>query len=253
MIVSRGVVGISDAGVVFVERPMSEKKARKVALKAVGRFVDVVSVGRIVASQFVDNPVYPLGCSPDYGSGGRYETCRHCVLGGDICRLRNIVNMSDGSSANVVGFMEYKACRSWICWVFARFLNRYGWVNDGCVEEWDNALIDRGNGGEYADLVLFAGSEDGRLALFTRSMLGIGRGRELSSLPFRVRVQSVDYWSGSMPKIVNWETDINGTGLFLVWFGNYVLPFRAYFSYPTEVQVRPGFSGSNAYVVEKHL
>jgi hypothetical protein len=186
-----------------------------------------------------------LGCSPDYGSGGRYETCRHCVLGGDICKTRSQVDMSGGGRANVVDSVEYRACRSWVCWVFARFLNRYGWIRDDCVEMFDNALLDRGNEGKMPDLILYGGSEDGRLGLFVRGM----RGRDLPDPPFKVKVQSVDYWSGDRPKVVNWETDINGTGLFLVWFGRYVLPFRAYFSFPAGVQVRPGFSGSNAFLV----
>ena len=249
MRLGRGIIGITDNGVVFVEdvvkRPLIEEKARKIALRTVGMFTKTIPVGRIVAL-FVDNPIYPLGCSPDYGSGGRYETCRHCVLNGDICRLKSQVNMSDGSKANVTGFMEYKACRSWMCWVFAKWLNKYGWIYDSCIEEFDNALLDRGNEGRFPDMVLFAGSEDGRLGLFVRGV----EGRELPSPPFRVRIQSTDYWSGDRPQVVNWETVINGAGLFLVWFGDYVLPFRAYYSYPTGIQVKPGFSGSNVYIAE---
>ena len=212
----------------------------------VWQFTKVVPVGRILALQFVANPIYPLGCSPDYGMSGKYETCRHCVLDGDICRLRNMVDMSDESRANVVGFMEYKACRSWICWVFARFLNKYGWIRDSCVEEWDNALLDRGNESmRMPDLLLFAGSEDGKLGLFVR---GLSKSI-LPSTPFRVRVQSVNYHVGGSPKVVEWETDVNGSGLFMVWFGSYVLPFRAFYSFPASVEVRPGFSGSNAFLV----
>jgi len=248
MILGRGVVGVGDGGVVFVERRVDEGKARKVALRTVGKFTGVVEVGKVIAF-FVDDPVYQWGCSPSYGLNDEYETCRHCVLGGDICKLRDVVDMSDGGRAGVAGFVDYKACRSFICWIFARFINRFGWINDSCIEEWDNALLDRGSRGKRPHLVLFAGSEDGKLGLFVRGMSLA----ELPSIPFRVRVQSVDYWSESRPKIVNWETDINGTGLFFVWFGNYVLPFRAYYSYPASVSVRPGFSGSNAYVVEKHL
>jgi hypothetical protein len=252
MILGRGIVGVTDEGVVFVESAVTEKivkKAEKVAIKTVGQYVKMIPVGRILAL-FVDNPVYPLGCSPDYGSNGKYETARHCVLNGDICRLRNVVDMSDGGKANVVGFMEYKACRSWICWVFAKFLNRYGWIYDKCVEEWDNALLDRGNEGGMPDLILFAGSEDGRLGLFIEGMYSVAEGRKLPDPPFRVKVQSVDYWvQGGSPQIVEWETTINGAGLFLVWFGNYVLPFRAYYSYPSSIGVKPGFSGSNAFLV----
>jgi hypothetical protein len=249
MILGRGVVGVSDEGVVFTEKPISEKKVEKVAVKAVGRFVDAVSVGRIYALQFADSPVYPRGCSPNYGSGGRYETCRHCILDGDLCRTKRQVDMSDGSKADVTVIFRYEACESVVCWLFARFLNRYGWIYDRCVEEWDNAAISRGNDGEYPDLVLFAGSEDSRLALFTRGALGAVGGRRLPKPPFRVKIQSVDYWSGSEPRVVSWETTVNGTGLFLVHFGRYVLPFRAYYSYPTEVGVKPGFSGSNAFLV----
>jgi len=241
----REVVGIADEGVVFVERPVSEKRVRKAALKAVGQFVDVVTVGRIFALQFVSNPIYPMGCSPDYGSGG-YETCQHCVLDGDVCRVKGVVGMSDGSSASVVNVAGYRVCRSWICWVFAKFLNRYGWIYDNCVEEYDNALLDRGNEGGRPDLLLFAGSEDGSLALFVRGLMG----RELPKTPFRVRIQSTNYWvQGGSPQVVEWETNINGSGLFMVWFGNYVLPFRAYYSYPAGMRVLPGFSGSNAFLV----
>ena len=249
MILGRGIVGVTGEGVVFVDRRFDEGRARKVALKMVGRYTRMIPVGKILALQFVDNPIYPLGCSPNYGSNGRYETCRHCVLGGDICRLRNVVDMSDGGKGNVIGFMDYKVCRSWICWVFARFLNRFGWIYDDCVEEFDNAFLDRGNEGERPDVLLFAGSEDGRLALFVKGILSVAEGRRLPSPPFKVKVQSVDYWSGDRPQVVEWETVINGAGLFMVWFGNYVLPFRAYYSFPAGAQVKPGFSGSNAFLM----
>jgi len=249
VILGRGIVGISDGGIVFVERPVGVKRARKVALKAVGSFVGVVPVGRIYALQFVDDPIYPLGCSPSYGSGERYETARHCVLGGDVCRLRDKVDMSDGSKASITGVFRYEACESLMCWIFARFLNKYGWVYEKCIEEFDNVWISRGNEGKLPDLLLFAGSEDERLALFTKGVSSVVEGRRLPNPPFRVRVQSTDYWSGDRPRVVEWETAINGTGLFLVWFGNYVLPFRAYYSYPSSVGVKPGFSGSNAFLV----
>jgi hypothetical protein len=248
MILGRGIVGVADKGIVFVEKPVNVKKVMKVALKAVGHFVDVVPVGRIRAL-FVDDPVYPLGCSPNYGLNSRYETARHCVMARDICRVRDAVNMSDGSRTSVTNVFRYNACERWICWVFAKIINRFGWVYDQCIEEFDNAVLNRGNEGKSPDLILFAGSEDGRLALFVRSIDSVVRGRKLPPAPFRVRMQSVDYWIGDKPKIVNWEAVVNGTGLFLVWFGNYVLPYRAYFSYPTAVQVKPGFSGSNAYIV----
>jgi len=246
MIFGRGIVGISDRGIVFSEKPIARSRARKAALEAVGSFVDVVPVGKIYAL-FADNPVYPSGCSPSYGFG-QYETCHHCVLDGDLCRTKNVVNMSDGSRAGVVGVFRFNACRSLACWLFARFFNRRGWVLDRCIEEFDNAFIDKGNEGEFPDLILFAGSEDERLALFVRGAKKFGG--KMLSVPFRVRVQSVDYWAGDRPKVVEWETVVNDSGTFLVWFGpKYVLPFRAYLSYPSGVGVKPGFSGSNAYVV----
>jgi hypothetical protein len=238
----RGIVGITDDGMVFVERQVSERRARSAALRAVGRYAGVVTVGRIRALQFVENPVYPVGCSPDYGGGGIYETCRHCVAEDDVCRVRGEVAMSDGSRARVVYAASMEACKSWLCWVFARFLNRYGLVLDRCIELRDNAIIDRGNEGRLPDMVLFAGSEDGLLALFVP-----GIDKMYYGTPLRVRVQSVDY---AGPKVIEWETEVRGTGVFLVWFGErYVLPFRAYYSYPTPVAVKPGFSGSNAFVV----
>jgi hypothetical protein len=248
MIIGRGIVGITDEGVVFVEKLLNRRAARKVALKAVGQFVDVVPVGRILMLQFVENPRYPVGCSPNYGFNGSFETARHCILNGDICKLRSVVDMSDGGKADVVGFFRYEACESWVCWVFARFLNRYGWINDRCIERFDNALLDKGNEGEkMPDVVLFAGSEDGRLALFVPGTARLG---SLPKPPFRVRLQSTNYWvQGGSPQIIEWETTISGSGLFLVWFGSYVLPFRAYYSYPAGTQVKPGFSGSNGFLV----
>jgi hypothetical protein len=245
MMLGRGVVGVTDEGIVFVEKPVSEKKARRVALRVVGSFVNVVPVGRIVVLQFAESPVYPVGCSPNYGAGRRYETCRHCVSEG-LCGIRTQVDMSDGSRASVVDIFRYNACESWICWVFARFLNKYGFVYDRCIEYYDNATLDRGNEGRMPDLVLFAGSEDKKLALFVRGIYS----KALPRPPFKVKVQSADYWvKGDRPKIVNWETTIDGVGLFLVWFNNYVLPYRAYYSYLPSVEVKPGFSGSNAFLV----
>ena len=243
MRLGRGIVGVTDNGLVFVDRKEAYKRARKVALKTVGMYKDVVYVGRIRALQFVENPIYPLGCSPDYGGDGSYETAGHCVLDRDICMHRSSVNMSDGSTADVVYFERYKACRSWLCWIFARFINRFGWIRDACIEEYDNALISRGNTGIVPNLILFAGSADGRLALFTPSL----DNRDVPSPPFRIEVQSTDYVEGVV-KI--WRDVISGTGIFLVDFpGGYVLPFYAFYAYPTTVEVRPGFSGSNAVVV----
>jgi hypothetical protein len=245
MRIGKGIVGITNEGLVFVERPISEKKARKVALRTVGWYAGIVPVGKIKAL-FVDNPIYPQGCSPDYGSN-QYETCEHCVLDDDICVVKKQVQMSDGSVADVASVAGYKACKSWVCWVYAKFLNKYGWVNDRCIETHDNAILDRGNEGQRPDLLLFAGSEDGSLGLF---IPGLTRST-LPSPPFKIQIQSTNYWTqDGKPQIVNWETVVNGTGLFLIWFGDYILPFRAYYSYPAATRVLPGFSGSNAYIVQ---
>jgi hypothetical protein len=165
------------------------------------------------------------------------------VIDRDICRYRSSVNMSDGSTADVVHFERYKACRSWLCWIFARFINRFGWVNDRCIEEYDNATLNKGNTGIVPHLILFAGSEDGRLALFTPSL----DNRDVHSTPFRIEVQSMDYVEN---KIKVWRDVVRGTGIFLVDFPGYVLPFYAFYVYPTAVEVRPGFSGSNAVVID---
>jgi len=237
----RGIVGVTSEGLVFVDRKEAYKRARKVALRTVGMYKDVVYVGRIRAL-FVENPIYPLGCSPDYLTEGGYETAGHCVLGRDICIHRSSVNMSDGSAADVVHFERYKACRSWLCWVFARLVNRFGWIRDECVEEFDNAIISRGNVGIVPNLILFAGSADGRLALFTPSLSF----RDVPSPPFNIEVQSTDYVEG---RVKVWRDVVSGTGIFLVDFPGYVLPFHAFYVYPTTVVVRPGFSGSNARIV----
>jgi len=237
----RGVSAVATDGTVFVERDVDVKKARRFAVRTVGTYSRAVRVGRIVAMYW-----RPLGCSPSFGSYGEYETARHCVIGGDICRLRDVVKVTDGvnfDDAKVVRDVKYVACRSVKCWLLARFFNRFGYVDDGCIEEYDNAVIDRGSEGFRPDLVLFAGSEDGRLALFTK---GLRPGAEVK-VGDAVRVVSYDYQSG---EVKTWTTLITHEVVALVWFGTrYVLPFRAFGSYPTPVVVRSGFSGSNAWKV----
>jgi len=237
----RGIVGITDEGLVFVSKKEAYRRARKTALKVVGMYKDTIYVGRIRALGFVENPIYPQGCSPDYGGDGSYETAGHCIIDRDICRYRSSVNMSDGSTADVIHFERYKACRSWLCWVFARFINRFGWIRDECIEEYDNATLNRGNVGIVPNLILFAGSADGKLALFTPSL-----DNNVPSPPFEIEVQSMDYVEN---KIKVWRDVVRGTGIFIVNFpGGYVLPFYAFYVYPASVVVRPGFSGSNAVI-----
>lgn len=237
-IFERGVVGIDyEHNIIFVS---SLKLVMKMYKKYKG---SVHYVGRIKAlKSFVDNPVYPVGCSPNYGdSANGYETARHCVLNG-LCDVKSSIQMSDGTFTSVVYDVPYKACKNWLCWVFARFLNRFGIILGRCVEEYDNVRLGAGNNGDLPDLVLFAGSEDGRLALFVP-----GLKREPPKPPLYVKVQSVDYSEG---RVKTWETIIRGIGLFLVDFGDkYTLPFMAYYSHNTPVKVKPGFSGSNAYIV----
>jgi len=236
-ILKSGVVGIDyEHNIIFVS---DNKLVMKMYKKYKG---SVHYVGRIKALKyFVDNPVYPVGCSPNYGdSANGYETARHCVLNG-LCDVKS-VQMSDGTFTSVVYDVPYKACKNWLCWVFARFFNRFGIVLDRCVEEYDNARLGAGNNGDLPDFVLFAGSEDGRLALFVP-----GLKREPPKPPLYVFVQSVDYSEG---RVKTWETIIRGIGLFLVDFGDtYTLPFMAYYSLNTPIQIKPGFSGSNAYIV----
>lgn len=236
-ILKSGVVGIDyEHNIIFVS---DNKLVMKMYKKYKG---SVHYVGRIKAlKSFVDNPVYQVGCSPNYGdSANGYETARHCVLNG-LCNVKS-VQMSDGTFTSVVYDVPYKACKNWLCWVFARFFNRFGIVLDRCVEEYDNARLGAGNNGELPDFVLFAGSEDGRLALFVP-----GLKRKPPEPPLHVFVQSVDYSEG---RVKTWETTIRGIGLFLVDFGDtYTLPFMAYYSLNTPIQVKPGFSGSNAYIV----
>lgn len=237
-IFERGVVGIDyEHNIIFVS---NNKLVTKMYKKYKG---SVHYVGRIKAlKSFVDSPVYPVGCSPNYGdSANGYETARHCVLNG-LCGVKSSIQMSDGTFTSVVYDVPYNACKNWLCWIFARFLNRFGIVLDRCVEKYDNARLGAGNNGDLPDLVLFAGSEDGRLALFVP-----GLKREPPKPPFYVKVQSVDYYEG---RVVKWETIIRGIGLFLVDFGGtYTLPFMAYYSHPAGIQVKPGFSGSSAYIV----
>ena len=238
-ILGRGVVGIDyEHNTIFVS---NSKLLMKMYKKYRG---GVHYVGRIkMLKSFVDNPVYPVGCSPNYGdSANGYETARHCLLNG-LCDVKSSIQMSDGTFTSVVYDVPYKACKKWLCWVFARFVNRFGIVLNRCVEEYDNAKLGAGNSGDMPDLILFAGSEDGRLALFVPGLKG-----EPPKPPFYVRVQSVDYYEGRVVK--TWETIIRGIGMFLVDFGDkYTLPFMAYYSHPAGIRVKPGFSGSNAYIL----
>ncbi|MEM1668324.1 MAG: hypothetical protein QXM53_06665, partial [Thermofilaceae archaeon] len=117
-ILKSGVVGIDyEHNIIFVS---DNKLVMKMYKKYKG---SVYYVGRIKALKyFVDNPVYPVGCSPNYGdSANGYETARHCVLNG-LCNVKS-VQMSDGTFTSVVYDVPYKACKNWLCWVFARFFN----------------------------------------------------------------------------------------------------------------------------------
>jgi hypothetical protein len=237
----RGVVGLDrESKVVFVEDVNKYSAGKRFGFKALGEEPHVFPVGRIYMLQFVDNPVYPKGCSPNYGADGEYETARHCVVS-DVCRVVDRVEMSDGNVAYVTMDIPYKACKKWTCWVFSRFLTRYGYMWNKCVEEYDNVTVSRGNDGKRPDLILFAGSSDGRLALFVPGLTWTPR-----EPPFRVAVQSMDYYEN---QVKTWDAKIGGIGIFLVEFGEYTLPFRAYYVYPTPIMVKPGFSGSNAFVV----
>ena len=241
----KGVVGADFKNrLVFIENIDRYEAGKRFGLKTMGTDAFVYPVGRIRLLQFADNPVYPMGCSPNYGNNGNYETARHCTIAGDPCILRQYVQMNNGSAARVVNSVEYRVCKSWICWVFDRFLTKFGYVLNSCVEGYDNAILDIGNEGKRPDLVLFAGSEDGKLGLFVPGMSV----SSLPSTPFRIKIQSVDYWEGQ--RVIEWETVINGMGIFLVEFGDYVLPFKAFYTYPSQIPVKPGFSGSNAFVFQ---
>jgi len=239
----RGVSAVSNDGVVFTYmKRINEGKVRAFAFREVGRFRDIRYVGRIRAFY-----KQRRGCSPDWGGEGRFESARHCVLNGDICRVKGFVDMFDPEvgwegSAGVVQDLPYRACRSWVCWVFARFINRIGYVLDRCIEEYDNVVLSDGNEGSRPDYVLFAGSEDGSLALFVPGVNNVE-----PRVGDVVRVLSYDYYEG---RYRDWVASLNLMVTALVWFGErYVLPFRAYGVYPAPVVVRPGFSGSNAWRV----
>ena len=77
----RGVVGVDERNkTIFVDDVGRYSAGKRFGFKMLGEEPYVFPVGRIYMLQFVDNPVYPRGCSPNYGSGGEYETARHCVV-----------------------------------------------------------------------------------------------------------------------------------------------------------------------------
>jgi hypothetical protein len=116
------------------------------------------------------------------------------------------------------------------------------WFRD-CVNKYDYAVIDVGNEGDPPQLILSIGSADGHLAGYTPvpdyKDNPIGR---------QVVYVSYDYFDVMLKKIT---TKIIGRGK--AWVSgpnNQLYQFEVYYAYdPEKILARPGYSGSNVYVL----
>jgi len=170
-------------------------------------------------------------CSPPFGKGGRYYTAAHCVMDSPPffadCNGRDYPVIKRGNVVEKSDLVPY----GWWCWF------------QGCVNKYDYAVIDVGNEGDPPQLVLSLGSTDGHLAGYTPvpdyKDNPIGR---------QVTYTSYDYFDLALKKIT---TKIIGRGR--AWAtgpNNQLYQFEVYYAYdPEQILARPGYSGSNVYVL----
>jgi hypothetical protein len=174
-----------------------------------------------------------LYCSPPFGADGKYVTAYHCVQG---TRPAVVKCTGRGLDINVdVSVVESVPLRpwSWSC-VLAR---------GGCINYHDYAAVSDGLDGDMPQLVLSFGNERGDFA-------GYMPAPWYSDSPAgcRVRYTSYDYFDR---RLVNIETKIAGRVLASVTGvdGRTYLMMAYYAHEPGRVLARPGYSGSNVYVM----
>jgi hypothetical protein len=171
-------------------------------------------------------------CSPPFGRNKRYYTAAHCVTDSPpfFADCINGLYYPTIRRGNVVEKSELVPY-GWRCWF------------KDCVNKYDYAVIDIGNEGDMPQLILSIGSVDGRLAGFTPipEYKDNPIGRQITYVAY-------DYFDLALKKIV---TKIIGKGK--AWAkgpNNQLYQFEVYYAYdPEQILARPGYSGSNVYVL----
>ncbi|CAA32996.1 hypothetical protein D1T48_gp28 [Thermoproteus tenax virus 1] len=171
-------------------------------------------------------------CSPPGKNNSDYLTAFHCVSR-EMCNIVSNIQLSDGTKVNVIKTPYMKHCSNILCrLLFEIGLNR---LFPMCIEDEDLAWISAGNNIGPTKGVLFAGSLGsiyGSIAIFSGDLI-VGK---------KYKVISRDFYIG---KTIEWETTINGKGIFYVLYENGKgIWIRGYYSFPTQVRIKPGFSGS---------
>ena len=171
-------------------------------------------------------------CSPPFGKGGRYYTAAHCVMDSppffaDCLSGLYYPTIKRGNVIEKSDLVPY----GWWCWF------------QDCVNKYDYAIIDVGNEGDPPQLILSIGSTDGHLAGFAP----VPNYRD-NPIGKQVTYTSYDYFDLALKKIT---TKIIGKGK--AWAtgpNNQLYQFEIYYAYdPEQILARPGYSGSNVYVL----
>jgi len=171
-------------------------------------------------------------CSPPFGRNGRYYTAAHCVMDSppfftDCISGLYYPTIKRGNVVEKSNLTPY----GWWCWF------------QDCINRYDYAVIDVGNEGDPPQLVLSLGSADGHLA-------GYAPVPDYKDNPIgrQVTYTSYDYFDLTLKKIT---TKIIGRGR--AWAAgpnNQLYQFEVYYAYdPEQILARPGYSGSNVYVI----
>lgn len=171
-------------------------------------------------------------CSPPFGKDGKYYTAAHCVMDSppffaDCVSGLYYPQVKRGNVVEKSDLVPY----GWWCWF------------QDCINRHDYAIIDVGNEGDQPQLILSIGSTDGRLAGFTP----VPNYRE-NPIGRQITYTSYDYFDIALKKIT---TKIIGRGK--AWANGpnkQLYQFEVYYAYdPTRTLARPGYSGSNVYVL----
>jgi hypothetical protein len=169
-------------------------------------------------------------CSPPFGKGGRYYTAAHCVTDSPPffvnCDGKDYPTIKRGNVVEKSDLVPY----GWRCW----FQN--------CINKHDHAIIDVGNEGDPPQLILSIGSTDGRLAGFTP----VPEYRD-NPIGKQVTYVAYDYFDLALKRI---KTKIIGRGkAWAVGPNSRLYQFEVYYAYDSEQIAKPGYSGSNVYVL----
>jgi hypothetical protein len=173
-------------------------------------------------------------CSPPFGQRGEgYATAAHCVqfVTPVYAECAGVLKMV---RANVIKIEELKPV-TWWCALFG-----------GCVNKHDYAVIDRGNDGEWPDLILSFGSIKGDLAGFTPTPQYTG-----NPIGKCVQYLAYDYEGGTvvakMAKVIAHDVAL------VTGPDGRAYRIRAYIAVPLregDIIAKPGYSGSCGKVVD---